>query len=1393
MWNYFTPKVQRPCKSHGPQRKCWQVISLLFFLLSFFYQSAAAANKVVYGVFNESESTFTLKYGEDPGEGTYTYAPELPTGYIWEVAWEVTNPNDPSIPKSVWKSGDTYLNGHQVTKKVVIDQSLMSYRPTTLAGWFYHLHAKTIEGLENLNTYDVTSMESMFEGCAFLESLDISNFETTMVTNMNFMFAGCLHLKSLNLIGINTARLKSISGMFHTMLDIEVLDVSSININMVKDAWRVFGSEGGTTKNLRTIIVNKTWDKSHFANDTTYPDQFAGCTNLVGGKGTTFKGAGSIYAHIDGGEDDPGYFTSASDRRVYAIPFNVHYDAYNRVNSCDLRLCYGVDAPGAHILKDGKWILGTDTIDVATVTNVVIDPSMQTYHPTSLSNWFKDYSRMKTIEGLSNLRTDSVTNMAGMFKNCSSLVSLNFGWDINTRKVTKMGQMFSGCSSLEELDLSSFNTCKVENMAFMFTNCSNCKKLKLPNFDTRKVTNMNGMFKGCSSLDTLDLSRFDTQQVTEMASMFSGDSSLTTIQVSDNWRMDSLSNDDNMFKGCVSLVGEKGTVYDKNHIDKSYAHIDEGESLPGYFSYGKQVYVVREGKTLTFYYGMAPDNSFIMRQDSDNGIEYYWQSKINPDLSGSKLSREEDTLIVIDRSMSDFHPYTTKRMFADFENLHNIEGMSNLKTENVTDMSWMFSTCMNLKSLDFYFDTREVTDMSLMFADCLRIDSLSIKFQTDKVTDMTGMFKGMYFLRALDFGDNFHTDNVRNMRSMFLNCENLESFDVSGFNTSNVTNMRTMFSACNKLESIDLTNFNTENVKDMNSMFCRCYNLRYTNLHSFNTKQVTDMTSMFASCENLRAIYVDKALWSTESLGDDNKYIFGGCNSLVGRMGTTYDPSIDSDAIFAHVDEGASNPGYLTDTFYHYFVADTAARTLTISVGGYLPENVTPCSNIFNIQSDSLVPWKDFRSSIETVIIDSFTYLYTNNISRSMNYWFYGFKKLKRVKGLDGLAIGKMDYMFYGCKKLEYVDLSHVKLDESHLFMSHTFYDCSSLKRIIIGDNCDLFSVDNQRDMFKNCNSLVGGRGSVVSDFTDEELWYIAPREDGGVGDRKGLFTYYKSNIIYDLDGGAWKEGEEGVEEFEFRDCPLTISDPVKENYIFVGWEVSQEGGSITRLDTLSTLKINKKDFFNVPYVCTALWQKDEFIITYMVDGEIYMTDTLASGTPITHEGIPAPKKTGYSFNGWIGEKGTPLKMPNYDFTLNALFSANKYVLTYKVDNEVYRKDTIAFGDTIIPIEGPAKRGYKFDGWKGLPETMPAKNITVNALYIQDVGVLSIGNDGLRIWTSDGSLFVHASDDTPYRIYDVRGTFVAEGIAKDVTQISLPRQTVYIIEINGQRIKFIVY
>ena len=1445
MCKFFTKKVQRPSISHGLQRKGWHVLSLLFSLLFFSYQSATAADKVVYGVFNESESTFTLQYGENPDEGAYFYTPKMSSGYIWDVAAE----NPSSAPKSVWKSDASYLNGGKV-QKVVIDASLKSYRPDTLEGWFYSLSANSFDGLENLVTDDVISMESMFEGCTAIQSLDLSSFNTSKVRNMAFMFAGCLKLKLLNISSFDTRKVEEISGMFNSTLEMEVLDLSNLDITNVKQAWRVFGSSiTGIESNLRTIIVNDSWDQTHFANDSTYPDQFIKCIHLVGGKGTSYKKAGSIYAHIDGGEDNPGYFTSKDDLNPYALPYDIHYDVSGRVDSFALKLYYGVDAPNAHRFSDNKWVLNQDTIDGAKVTNVVIDPSMKAYRPTSLAFWFHGFSRIKTIEGLEYLVTDSVRSMSAMFKDCASLTSLNFSeYKFNTKKVTRMDQMFFGCSSLEELDLRQFDTREVGTTACMFTECHKCKRLNLTSFNTQRVLNMNYMFYECSSLDTLDLSSFNPGYVIVASSMFGKDSSLTTILVGNDWRTDSLRSDDNMFKGCVSLVGEKGTVYDENHIDKSYAHIDEGAGNPGYLSYGRQVYVEREGHILTFRYGIAPDNAYILRQNGNQGIDYFWQSKVDPSQSGSKFYPEGDTLVVIDPSMKTFKPYTLKKMFDGFKGIKNIQGLDNLVTDNVTDMSGMFNECNNLDSLcldgfktdyvtdmsDMFngcynlrtlnlrsFKTDNVTNMSGMFANCLRVTSLDISsFNTSNVTDMNCMFFAMCSLGSIDL-KGFDTKKVTNMSRMFFGCQSFTEIDIKNLETAEVTDMSAMFADCRKLTSIK-HNFNTRNVTTMNNMFGSCYNLTYMtqishvtaklkdmsymfsgcekfaiiDLRGIDTKNVTDMSDMFNGCTNLKHIVVgDK--WSTASLEKGN-YIFDGCTNLVGKLGTKYDPAIhyDStsfiriDSAYAHVDGEGGKPGYLTDELVRYFVADSSAHTLTLYQGTNIPQNAVTFNTLLFQNSDT-VPWKGARSFVDTVIIDpTFAYMESYlDIDREfpLDYWFYGFERLKCIKGLENLEISVMNYTFYGCKALEYIDLSTLgfnRPNNSCNAFNYAFSGCSSLKKIIVGD--DVPSAIAYKGMFDGCDALVGGRGSKVSDFSD---YRSAARLDE-TGKYAGLFTYYKSNIVYNLDGGAWEEGKKGTEEFEFQDCPLTISDPVKEGYLFMGWEVSQED---MRLDTLSTLTINREDFFNTPYTCTALWQKDEFVINYMVNGELYMKDTLASGTRITHEGIPAPKKTGHTFKGWIGKKGTPTTMPTYDLTFNAFFTVNDYVLTYKVDDVVYQQDTIAFGDTITPIAGPAKKGYTFNRWVGLPETMPAEDITVTSLYIQSTGVVSNGNDDLRIWTSDGSLFIQASVASPYRIYDVRGNLVEKGVAKDVTQIPLPRQTIYVIEINGQKAKFVVY
>ena len=66
---------------------------------------------------------------------------------------------------------------------------------------------------------------------------------------------------------------------------------------------------------------------------------------------------------------------------------------------------------------------------------------------------------------------------------------------------------------------------------------------------------------------------------------------------------------------------------------------------------------------------------------------------------------------------------------------------------------------------------------------------------------------------------------------------------------------------------------------------------------------------MFYNCSNLRTIYVGNG-WSTAAV-THSANMFSNCTSLVGGQGTTYDAN-HIDKTYAHIDGGASNPGYFT-------------------------------------------------------------------------------------------------------------------------------------------------------------------------------------------------------------------------------------------------------------------------------------------------------------------------------------------------------------------------------------------------------------------------------------------------------------------------------------------------
>ncbi len=106
-----------------------------------------------------------------------------------------------------WPKTDVY--------HVVFDKSFSKVRPTTTEFWFMGMsNLKDIKGLEYLNTSEVTNMQSMFQRCKNLKSLDLSHFNTEKVTTMESMFFECEALSTLDLSTFNTAAMTTCKNMF---------------------------------------------------------------------------------------------------------------------------------------------------------------------------------------------------------------------------------------------------------------------------------------------------------------------------------------------------------------------------------------------------------------------------------------------------------------------------------------------------------------------------------------------------------------------------------------------------------------------------------------------------------------------------------------------------------------------------------------------------------------------------------------------------------------------------------------------------------------------------------------------------------------------------------------------------------------------------------------------------------------------------------------------------------------------------------------------------------------------------------------------------------------------------------------------------------------------------
>ena len=465
--------------------------------------------------------------------------------------------------------------------------------------------------------------------------------------------------------------------------------------------------------------------------------------------------------------------------------------------------------------------------------------------------------------------------------------------------------------------------------------------------------------------------------------------------------------------------------------------------------------------TLTFKHDTnKPDGAFALNEGK-NAPGWYKYDDNNHSHNANIIKK-----VIFDASFANARPTSCYKWFRGCQDLTNIEGIKYLNTENVTNMSWMFSECSALTTLDVSnFDTKNVMDMSGMFGSCTKLKTLDVSsFNTQNVTDMNWMFSYCSALTTLDLS-NFDTKNVTDMNGMFSNCSALTTLDLSSFETQNVTDMSRMFKDCSAFTTLDVSNFDTQNVTNMKYMFKGCRALTTLDVSSFETQNVTDMEYMFKGCSALTTIYASDKFVTTACEEAEN--MFAECANLVGAV--PYDEN--------KVGKEMANytTGYFTDiaskVAESYAVFDEATNTLTFKHDTKKPAGAFALNEIENAPG-WYKPNDDGSNAniIKKVVFDA---SFANARPTSCCEWFNGCTDLTTIEGIEYLNtenVTDMSGMFWGCRALTTLDVSHFNT-QNVTNMSYMLSDCSALTTLDVS-HLDTQNVTNMYYMFSGCSAL---------------------------------------------------------------------------------------------------------------------------------------------------------------------------------------------------------------------------------------------------------------------------------------------------------------------------------
>ena len=473
--------------------------------------------------------------------------------------------------------------------------------------------------------------------------------------------------------------------------------------------------------------------------------------------------------------------------------------------------------------------------------------------------------------------------------------------------------------------------------------------------------------------------------------------------------------------------------------------------------------------------------------------------------------------------------------------------------------------------------------------------------------------------------------------------------------------------------------------------------------------------SAFGNCSNLQTATIS----NTGTIGS---YAFYGCSSLTtARLG---------DSIKA-----LGNNAF-------YECSSLQAITIPNSVGSVGKYCFSRCSNMISaVIGDGLATIEDYTfqycRALESLIIG-------NHITTIKTRAFENCSSLAKITIPQSIT-GITNNVFEGCTSLADVIIEDrsTKLELGSNSSSPLFVDCP-LDSVYIGGKITY----NTSPFYRNTSLR-------TITITDQEEQIYENEFYGCTNLKKVILGHGIKNI-----GDRAFSGCSSLDKFSFGSNVESIgaeafSDCVNMTQIISSASIPPVCGT-QALDDINkwscVLKVPQN--YKSAYQAAEQWKEfffieEKFVVIYMVDNEIFATDSLSVGEVIVP--IAEPTKEGYTFSGW---SDIPETMPAEDLVVEGYFNVNYYAINYIVDNEPFATDSVAYGDTIILRDKPQKEDYKFSGWSEAPETMPAHDIEVygNFFIFTTVTDVQVDPEQSQKVIEDNQLFIILSNGKKYNV-----------------------------------------